>query len=319
MEEQPLVSIIIPTYNRAHLIGETLDSVLAQTYTHWECIIVDDGSTDDTDAVVGEYVAKDDRFKYYHRPEDRLPGGNAARNYGFEMSSGEYVNWFDSDDLMLPEFIEDRITLFNDEIKFVICSGSIVDENLLNSRPINLAINTFLFKDYVLWNLKIVTNNVLFRSDYLANQKLFNENLLRGQEAELFSRLFFKIMYNQYLILNKVLFLYRQHDETKTLKKYTPSYKSSQIDVCLFNFKKSMILNDTDLIQSCYNNLVCFFYESLVHKDILNSKYVLYQILPILKSLNKKVYFEFFILGNVFIRVGKGSYKVRKRWLKFSL
>ena len=74
MKKEPLVSVIIPTYNRAHLIGETLDSVLAQTYQNWECIIVDDGSSDDTDEVIGEYVKKDNRFKYYHRPDEHLPG-----------------------------------------------------------------------------------------------------------------------------------------------------------------------------------------------------------------------------------------------------
>lgn len=84
--QNPLVSIIIPTFNRAHLIGETLDSVLAQTYPNWECIVVDDGSTDNTDEVMAEYMARDARFQYHHRPEDRLPGGNAARNYGVEFS-----------------------------------------------------------------------------------------------------------------------------------------------------------------------------------------------------------------------------------------
>jgi glycosyltransferase involved in cell wall biosynthesis len=97
MKSKPLVSIIIPTYNRAHLISETLDSVLAQTYKNWECIIVDDGSNDNTDEVVSEYVKKNNRFKFYHRPDEHLPGGNGARNYGFKMSKGEYVNWLDDD------------------------------------------------------------------------------------------------------------------------------------------------------------------------------------------------------------------------------
>ena len=92
MNKKPLVSVIIPTYNRAHLIGETLDSALAQTYQNWECIIGDDGSSDNTDEVVGEYVKKDSRFKYFHRPDQHLRGGNGARNYGFKMSQGEYVN-----------------------------------------------------------------------------------------------------------------------------------------------------------------------------------------------------------------------------------
>ncbi|WP_372938266.1 glycosyltransferase family 2 protein, partial [Seonamhaeicola sp.] len=88
---QPLVSIIIPTYNRAHLIGETLDSVLAQTYTHWECIVVDDGSSDHTSQVVATYCKNDARFQYHQRPLDRPKGANACRNYGFELSKGEYI------------------------------------------------------------------------------------------------------------------------------------------------------------------------------------------------------------------------------------
>ena len=69
MSKNPLVSIIIPTYNRAHLIKETLDSVLTQTYTNWECIIVDDGNSDNTEEVINSYIAKDQRFKYCHRPQ----------------------------------------------------------------------------------------------------------------------------------------------------------------------------------------------------------------------------------------------------------
>ena len=100
MHEQPLVSIIIPTYNRAHLIGETLDSVLTQTYTHWECIVVDDGSTDETSEVMQPYLDKDPRFQYHHRPKNRPKGANACRNYGFKLSKGKYIQWLDSDDLI---------------------------------------------------------------------------------------------------------------------------------------------------------------------------------------------------------------------------
>lgn len=120
----PLVSIIIPTLNRAHLIGETLESVLAQTYQHWECIVVDDGSTDGTDKVLAHYMAKDPRFQYHHRPKDRLAGGNAARNYGLEVSKGEYIQWFDSDDLMLPTKLECQLGYFLDHGGEVhICQG----------------------------------------------------------------------------------------------------------------------------------------------------------------------------------------------------
>ena len=62
-----MISVVIPTYNRAHLIGETLDSIMAQTYPDWECIIIDDHSTDSTDDIINTYLFKDPRFSYYKK------------------------------------------------------------------------------------------------------------------------------------------------------------------------------------------------------------------------------------------------------------
>lgn len=107
----PLVSIIIPSYNRAHLIGETLDSVLAQTYTNWECIVVDDGSTDHTLEVLAGYCKKDARFQYHNRPKNRTKGANACRNYGFELSKGKYIQLLDSDDILEVFCLYERVNL----------------------------------------------------------------------------------------------------------------------------------------------------------------------------------------------------------------
>ena len=79
MVNPPLVSIIIPTFNRAHLLSETLHSVLTQTYTNWECLVVDDGSTDDTEYVVKSYVARDARIQFHIRPKYKIKGANACR------------------------------------------------------------------------------------------------------------------------------------------------------------------------------------------------------------------------------------------------
>lgn len=122
MNKLGLVSIIIPTYNRAALIAETLDSIIRQTYDNWECIIVDDGSSDDTEALVGKYQLRDKRIKYANRPSTLKKGANACRNYGLSLSEGEYVNWFDSDDLMLPKKLELQVDMLkSSDLPFVVC------------------------------------------------------------------------------------------------------------------------------------------------------------------------------------------------------
>ncbi|WP_159023052.1 glycosyltransferase family 2 protein [Formosa sp. L2A11] len=135
MPNLPLISIIVPTYNRANLIGETLDSILAQTYTNWECIVVDDCSTDNTAEVMSKYCSKDSRFQYHHRPKDRLPGGNAARNYGFEISKGEYINWFDSDDILKNNHLYEHVSChLNKNTDAVISNAQVfedIPENIL--------------------------------------------------------------------------------------------------------------------------------------------------------------------------------------------
>ncbi|WP_290476107.1 MULTISPECIES: glycosyltransferase family 2 protein [unclassified Leeuwenhoekiella] len=114
--KKPLVSIIIPTYNRSHLINETLESVLAQTYKNWECIVVDDGSIDDTEEVVKNYIEKDSRFKFYNRPSNRPKGANTCRNYGFELSKGAYIQWLDSDDLISEKKLEAQVSLLEESV-----------------------------------------------------------------------------------------------------------------------------------------------------------------------------------------------------------
>jgi GT2 family glycosyltransferase len=98
-EPSPLVSVIVPTYNRAHLIGRTLESALGQTYGNIEIVIVDDGSTDDTEGLIRTRYGSEPRVRYFKQANG---GPAAARNTGFERAKGEYLAFLDSDDTWSP-------------------------------------------------------------------------------------------------------------------------------------------------------------------------------------------------------------------------
>ena len=101
-----LVSIIMPSYNTAPYIRNTIQSVLEQTYQNWELIIVDDCSTDNTDEVVASF--KDDRIKYFHN--DRHSGAAVSRNRALREAKGRWMAFLDSDDLWMPEKLEKQIS-----------------------------------------------------------------------------------------------------------------------------------------------------------------------------------------------------------------
>lgn len=95
-------SIVIPVYNRATLLPLTIDTVLNQTFTDFEIIIIDDGSTDDTKHVIADKYGKNEKVKYFYQT-NRERG--AARNYGFKKTNGQFVLFFDSDDIMYPNHL----------------------------------------------------------------------------------------------------------------------------------------------------------------------------------------------------------------------
>ena len=108
-EDAPTVSVIIPTYNRAHLLPRALESVLAQTFEDLEVLVVDDGSTDGTEAVVTGY---DDRVRYLRQPQNA--GVSAARNRGLREARGEFVAFLDSDDEWFPEKLARQVERFRE-------------------------------------------------------------------------------------------------------------------------------------------------------------------------------------------------------------
>ncbi|WP_341220835.1 glycosyltransferase family 2 protein [Polaribacter atrinae] len=225
---KPLISIIIPVFNRENLISETLKSVMSQTYINWECLVVDDGSTDQTKKVVESFIKLDNRIKLYKRPNDRLKGANACRNYGFEKSIGDYIQWFDSDDYMNKDKLKLKAeALQNNDVDFVVCEGIEFKEEFSNVickwNKIFLNIDT-VFEDHITGKVNFHTNGPLFKRSFLNGDKLFDESLQRKQEWEFYSRLLSRS--TKYKPVHVPLYYFRHHENSINGKNSFDTLKS---------------------------------------------------------------------------------------------
>ena len=127
MESRDKVSIIIPCYNQGHFLSEAIQSVINQSYPFWECIVVNDGSTDATSEIAQRYVDLDPRIRYV---EQSNTGQSGARNLGLREASGKYIQFLDCDDLLMPEKIDLQIVLLQSSTElsvaycdFLYCQG----------------------------------------------------------------------------------------------------------------------------------------------------------------------------------------------------
>jgi glycosyltransferase involved in cell wall biosynthesis len=114
------ISIIVPCYSQGQYLAEALESLLAQTYTHWECIIINDNSPDNTEQVANKYSRKDSRFKYIFT---KGKGVSAARNKGISIASGTYILPLDADDKIAPTYIEKALTAFSHDPELTLVYG----------------------------------------------------------------------------------------------------------------------------------------------------------------------------------------------------
>jgi len=180
---KPLVSIIIPTYNRADLLSRAIQSVINQTYKDWELLIIDDGSTDNTKEIVEEFVKKDPRIKYFYQENK---GQGAARNLGIRESKGEYIAFLDSDDEFLENKIEKSVKIFNEDKNIgMIYSNAIIIGNYLDNKK-SLEISKLYYGNIykkLLLNNFITTSTVVVKKEVFLNCGFFNKSsLLRNFE-----------------------------------------------------------------------------------------------------------------------------------------
>jgi glycosyltransferase involved in cell wall biosynthesis len=210
----------MPTYNRADLIAETLKSILAQTFSSWECIIVDDDSNDNTVEIVTPFL-KDNRFKFTTKPKGFSKGANASRNYGLDLSMGEYVYWFDSDDIIHPltfelcmnqfsrnavDFCRFQRAVFFDNFNSKCFDNYVIDENsfFIDKSQIEKIINN---------DLPFNTCSVIWKKESLRSEK-FSDQLLYAEEWEYFSRLVSNGLKG--ITINKILIYARKHSGSQT-------------------------------------------------------------------------------------------------------
>ncbi len=183
------VSVIIPTYNRAHLIGRAINSVLNQTHQGFELIVVDDGSTDNTEDVTKEFQQKDERVIYLRHKQNK--GGSAARNTGIKASKGKYIAFLDSDDEWLPEKLEKQINMFNivpDNIGLIYCGYYKILEK--NGEILKEIIPIYKGDAYIKMLKRCILGSPtpLVRKNCFERVGLFDENLPSCQDWDMWIR-----------------------------------------------------------------------------------------------------------------------------------
>ena len=270
---QPLVSIIIPTYNRAHLLGETLDSVLAQTYQKWECIVVDDGSEDHTQELLKRYRKKDNRFTFFERPSEKPKGANACRNYGFEKSLGVYINWFDSDDLMHPKKLEiDLKRIQAGAYDFTISQSEFFNESTqLKKKYWNTEIwSKNAINDFIRLKIGWSTNAPLWKTTSLKNAGIrFDERLQSGQDYLFHIQALSKKL--KPIVIEKVLVHQRSHNN-KIEHTVVKSKSKALIYYYILKHKKYLEIDDNTMyyLENKSMQVVCNLYKTKNWKSALN-------------------------------------------------
>jgi glycosyltransferase involved in cell wall biosynthesis len=187
---QELVSIIVPTYNRGHLIGETIQSVINQSYTNWELIIVDDGSTDDTKKRVEEF--KNDRLRYYFIEHCGIIG--EARNRGMNYASGDYIAFLDSDDLWQPDKLDYQLSLLNQypQSSFVFGHGEQFGKGATPTPELEKFFIGNVFRPFLLEERFIFyVPTLLFKKQTLNKIVSIDENLCFAGDIDFFLRMAF--------------------------------------------------------------------------------------------------------------------------------
>ena len=209
-----LISIITPTYNCAKYIGETIESVINQTYKNWEMIIVDDCSTDNTKEIISNYSSKDMRIKYYCLEINS--GAAIARTKAIELAKGNYIAFLDSDDLWLPNKLEYQLNVMKKNMWNFTCTDyEQIDEN---GNSLEKVVKAIPKTDYnrLLLDCPVGNSTVMYYVDMMG--KFIVPNIRKRNDDALWLQMLKK---EKYIYgINNVLVQYRIRDNSISSNKF---------------------------------------------------------------------------------------------------
>lgn len=189
MNAHPLISVVVPAYNAARFLAETLQSVLAQTYQNWELLIINDGSTDNTAEIAEQYRQHDRRIRLYSQPNQ---GVSAARNLGVELAQGELIAFLDADDRWLPEKLATHVGHLAANPSIGV-SFAKVRYLRANGTPTSLIATASLVDiqswDFIYANPTITTSNVVIRKEIFQQLRGFDPTMSYSEDMDLFFRI----------------------------------------------------------------------------------------------------------------------------------
>lgn len=200
------VSVIVPAYNSELYLAEALDSVIAQTFTDWECIIVDDGSTDGTLAVAQSYSTKDSRIKVFHQANQ---GPSVARNNAIAHSTGEYIVPVDADDKIAPTYFEEALSWFHQHPETTLVYGLV---QLFGDVNYLCEMDEYKYENFIWYNS--IISSAMFRRKDFDKTKGYDPNMKLGYEDW---DLWLSILNSNSIVhrIEKVLYFYRQHSVSR--------------------------------------------------------------------------------------------------------
>ncbi len=211
-----LVSIIVPVYNVERFIVETMDCVMAQTYTNWELLLVEDGSRDKTVAVIQEYIQSknEQRIRLIILPEN--VGAARARNRGLQEAKGRYIAYLDADDLWVPEKLELELGFMEEKsAAFAFTGYEFADENGVGTGKVVRVPETLNYRQ-ALRNTTIFTTTVMFDTQKISKD-LLDMPVIKSEDTALW----WKVLRNGYKAygLDKNLVKYRRSGNTLSSNK----------------------------------------------------------------------------------------------------
>lgn len=299
-----LISIVIPTYNCCEFLPETIKSLQCQTYSNWEAICVDDGSTDNTLEIARKFQMKDERVRVYARME--LPkGGSHCRNIGLQHAKGDYVIFLDGDDILVSTCLEDRLKkIENTKFDFAVFSmgtfrdgvvGKVITDSKIKDHLAAFASN------HAVWQV----TSPIYKKSFLDELGGYDINYQRMQDLELGLRAIAKSKnnYASYIDDNNPDCFYRLSGGVVTSKKYVLGLQQFDKFVCLLHrLEKEGVFDDKRKLSHIYLCLALSSYIIYLRKGVydnisMDEVYKTYSITEKMQVLEKILFHTIFLFS----------------------